>query len=233
MMSLPNEWIKVKSNKKHTLYLHIVNRNNIYTLNHSIKIKELKMKINTVAITALLIGATSLLNASSVYSPGKGVICDKKAGFCTDSYGISLALTKEYLGNKAEHKWSKILSDSSFDSTSFTLSNGLSCNTKQKVCKKSKWDDNADPHWTKILFGSSAHNSGANTSEAKQLAAKDCKDYISEKFDLRKSTIHTSSITVHTREKSVHIRINSKDPLVEESGTCKIIDGDVSYKASY
>ena len=123
------------------------------------------MKINTVAVTALFIGATSLLSASSVYSPDKGVICDKKAGFCTDSYGISLGLTKEYLGGKAEKKWSKILSDNSFDSTSFTLSNGLSCNTKQKICKKSKFDDNADAHWTKVLFGSTGgHTSGGDTA---------------------------------------------------------------------
>jgi len=191
------------------------------------------MKINTVAVTALLIGATSLLSASSVYSPSKGVICDKKSKFCTDSYGISLALTKEYLGAKAERRWSKILSDNSFDSTSFTLSNGLSCNTKQKVCKKSKWDDNADPHWTKVLFGSSAHSSGGSNSEAKRLAATDCKNYISEKFDLKKSTIHTSKINVRHANTSVHISINSRHPLVEESGICKIIDGDVSYKASY
>ena len=113
----------------------------------------MKMKINTVAVTALFIGATSLLSASNVYSPDKGVICDKKAGFCVDSYGISLGFTKEYLGTKAEKKWLKILNDDNFDSTAFTFSNGLSCDTKQKICKKSKWDDNANAHWTKVLFG--------------------------------------------------------------------------------
>ena len=39
-----------------------------------------------------------------------------------------------------------------FDSKSFTMSNGLSCDTRKKICKKSKWDDKADKHWTKILF---------------------------------------------------------------------------------
>jgi len=121
--------------------------------------KEIKIKINTIVITALVIGATSLLSASNVYSPDRGVICDKKAGFCVDSYGISLGMTKEYLGAKAENKWLKILDDENFDKTSFTLSNGLSCDTHKKICKKSKWDDNADAHWTKILFGSIDKNS--------------------------------------------------------------------------
>lgn len=117
------------------------------------------MKINTVAVTALLIGATSFLSANSVYSPDKGVICDKKAGFCSDSYGISLGMTKEYLGESAANKTSKMLNSPDFDASAFTLSNGLSCDTKRKECKKSKWDDNADAHWTKVLFGRTVHPS--------------------------------------------------------------------------
>ena len=27
------------------------------------------------------------------------------------------------------------------------------CDTKRKICKKRKWDENADPDWTKIFFG--------------------------------------------------------------------------------
>ena len=114
------------------------------------------MKMKTIAITAMIVALSSFASASSVYSPDKGVICDKKAGFCTDSYGISLGLTKEYLGAKHAKTWEKRLSDKDFDSTSFTMSNGLSCDTKKKVCKKSKWDDNADAHWTGILFGKKA-----------------------------------------------------------------------------
>jgi len=191
------------------------------------------MKINSIAVTALFIGATSLLSASSVYSPNKGVICDKKAGFCSDSYGISLALTKEYLGAKAGHKWSKILSDSSFDSKSFTLSNGLSCNTNKKICKKSKFDDHADAHWTKVLFGSAGGHTSNGGNKHMRLAKADCKQYIAEKFGLKQSTIHTSGGSVHPGNVSVHIRIKSSHPLVEESGTCRVVNGDVSYKPSY
>ena len=111
------------------------------------------MKMKTVAVTALMIGLSSFVNASSVYSPSKGVICDKKAGFCSDDYGISIGLTKEYLGKKHANTWEKRVSTSGFDSKFFTMSNGLTCDTRKKICKKSKWDDNADAHWTAVLFG--------------------------------------------------------------------------------
>jgi len=38
----------------------------------------------------------------AVYSPKPGIVCDKKAQFCADAQGLCLALTKEYLGDKAE-----------------------------------------------------------------------------------------------------------------------------------
>jgi len=114
------------------------------------------MKLKLVALVVLTVSLSCVASAKSqanVYSPEQGVICDKKAGFCSDSYGISLGMTKDFLGQKAADKWTKILSDKDFDSTSYTMSNGLSCDTKKKICKKSKWDEKADAHWTKILFG--------------------------------------------------------------------------------
>ena len=116
------------------------------------------MKIKTVAVTALIVGLSSFASAGSVYSPSKGVICDKKSGFCSDSYGISIGMTKDYLGQKAADKFTKILSEKDFDATIYTMSNGLTCDTKKKICKKSKWDEKADAHWTKILFGKKARH---------------------------------------------------------------------------
>lgn len=98
-------------------------------------------------------GMADAKSHGNVYSPEQGVICDKKSEFCSDSYGISLGMTKDFLGQKAADKWTKILSDKDFDATVYAMSNGLYCDTKQKICKKSKWDEKADPHWTKILFG--------------------------------------------------------------------------------
>ena len=78
-----------------------------------------------VAVAAPLKGA--------VYSPKAGVLCDKKAGFCADSEGISMALTKLYLGDKAEEKMMDMIKEvglENFDATTFTLTNGVHCETK-------------------------------------------------------------------------------------------------------
>jgi len=50
--------------------------------------------VSPLAMSAQLKGA--------VYSPSPGIVCDKKAQFCADQQGISLAYTKEYLGQTAE-----------------------------------------------------------------------------------------------------------------------------------
>ena len=89
---------------------------------------------------------------SAVYSPDRGVICDRKAGFCVDSYGISLGLTGQYLGQKNKDKWEKVIDDD-FDTTAFGFSNRLYCDTKKKICKKDKWANKIDRRWTRILFG--------------------------------------------------------------------------------
>ena len=103
-------------------------------------------------ITAALVALTGTLYAGNVYSPDQGIICDKKSQFCADSQGISLGWTKEYLGAKAEAVWTKHITKD-FDTTVFTMSNGLYCDTNKKICKKSKWDDRANSHWTRIMFG--------------------------------------------------------------------------------
>jgi hypothetical protein len=90
-----------------------------------------------------------------VFSPEQGVICDSTAQFCSDRFGISLGITKEYLGQAAADKWGGIMEDESFDASSYSMSNGLTCDTKLKICKKNKWDEEPDAKWTKVLFGDS------------------------------------------------------------------------------
>lgn len=92
-----------------------------------------------------------------VYSPEPGVICDKKAGFCADAEGIAVALTKMYLGDKAEKKLMDRVRPEpgvqDFDTKTFVLTNKVACDCKAKVCKVSKLDDKVDAAHTQALFG--------------------------------------------------------------------------------
>jgi hypothetical protein len=86
----------------------------------------------------------------------EGAICDRKAGFCADHMGVSLALTKMYLGGKAEQKMmdqiNKVGSES-FNPTMFTMSGGLTCHTQEKQCWTSRYRDKPHDKATKTLFG--------------------------------------------------------------------------------
>ncbi len=103
---------------------------------------------SVVALGAPLKGA--------VYSPEAGILCDKKAGFCADSQGISMAFTKQFLGEKAEKKMMAQINQvglENFDASNYTLTNGVSCNSKAQKCTVSKFSDRLDAAHTKALFG--------------------------------------------------------------------------------
>ncbi len=93
----------------------------------------------------------------AVYSPVAGVICDKKAGFCADSEGIAVALTKLYLGDMAEKRLMDRIRPEpgvqDYDTTTFVLANKVACDCKAKVCKVSKYENTVDAAHTKALFG--------------------------------------------------------------------------------
>lgn len=117
--------------------------------------------MNRVAVVVLLCFSSSLAISAplkgDVYSPKPGVVCDKKAQLCADASGISLALTKEHLGAKAEAVMQGRIKDAggpaNYDLTWFGFSNGVDCKTKQKVCHVSKHSDKVDAAHTKALFG--------------------------------------------------------------------------------
>lgn len=100
--------------------------------------------------------ADSKPNSAITYPKPGGVICDMKSGFCADEQGVSVAITEMELGKKA----SKNLMDQirtvgieNFDATTFTMTGGLHCETKQKKCFTNKYDKIVDVKATKALFG--------------------------------------------------------------------------------
>jgi hypothetical protein len=91
--------------------------------------------------------------SAKVYSPYKGVLCDRKAGFCADEQGISMGLTKEYLGAEAEKKMLEMTRGSNFDASFYTMSDGTTCKSKERICTTGKWTDKVHTKATMALFG--------------------------------------------------------------------------------
>ena len=106
-------------------------------------------------LLVVLSSVTPLAYASPLDYYKEGAICDKKAGFCVDHMGVSLGLTKLYLGEQVERnlltKIQKVGSDP-FDPTIFTMSGGLTCNTKEKQCWTNKLRDKPHGKATRTLF---------------------------------------------------------------------------------
>lgn len=101
-----------------------------------------------------------------VYSPEPGILCDKKAGFCADSQGISIAFTQQFLGDEAGQKMIE-MSRENFDATVFTLTNGVHCEAKTQQCTVSKFDSTVDAAHTQALFGRSAPAAPASAAAMK------------------------------------------------------------------
>jgi hypothetical protein len=120
--------------------------------------KRIALAISLCILSPAAVAATTLKGA--VYSPEPGVICDKKGGFCADSEGLSVAMTKMYIGAAAEKKLTDRIKKEpgvqDYDTTTFTLTNGVSCDCKAKKCKLSKYEDKVDAAHTKALFGAAA-----------------------------------------------------------------------------
>ena len=94
-------------------------------------------------------GGTRKAHHKNIYFPDRGVVCDRKAGLCADSYGISMGLTKQYLGQAAEDK---LMRYKDHDNTRFDMSNGVFCNSKVRTCYKSKFQEKVDHYFTNKMY---------------------------------------------------------------------------------
>lgn len=109
----------------------------------------------TLLIATLI--ATSMAQGATLDYKKEGAICDHKAGFCADSEGVSVALTKMYLGDKAQTKLMAQINAvglDSFDASTFSMSGGLTCNARKKTCWTSRSANKVDVKASKVLFGS-------------------------------------------------------------------------------
>ncbi|HHL2713230.1 TPA: YcgJ family protein [Yersinia enterocolitica] len=110
-------------------------------------------------IIALLLGFSASTLAAEILSPGKGIVCDKKASFCVDSQGISMVLTEKYLGTKAQERLTKVIGGNSrkVNLWDYTLSNGVHCDSHEKRCYTDRYfprtREKLEPKLTEQIFG--------------------------------------------------------------------------------
>ena len=110
-----------------------------------------RMKFRLTVVLSLLAASSSA--ATIEYKPH--AICDKSAGFCADWEGVSVALTNMYLGDKAEAKLMATIRKvgmESFDASEFTMTGGLTCHTKEKLCWTTRLREKLDAKAMKTLF---------------------------------------------------------------------------------
>lgn len=95
----------------------------------------------------------STTNRATVFFPTPGVVCDRKSSLCADASGISLGLTLSYLGQAAQDKLQQALGDGvGVDMGTYTLSNGIYCDSHVKACYSDKFKTQLDFQTTKRLF---------------------------------------------------------------------------------
>jgi heat shock protein HslJ len=88
-------------------------------------------------VLALPANANDRQLPGDLVSPQIGVICNEKERFCYDSFGISIGITKDIMGEEAAGKLTRILSavdENAFDRTNFNPTQGVSCHTLEKAC---------------------------------------------------------------------------------------------------
>lgn len=117
------------------------------------------MNLKALCLVGITIAALPMLSSakstSSLKSPEKNVLCDKYV--CVSAKeGVSVALTKKYLGDK---RAKAIEQDGDFDKTAMTFTNGVFCDIKEQKCHMDRYFE-ADgkrsavsKEYTQKLFG--------------------------------------------------------------------------------
>lgn len=117
------------------------------------------MNLKAVCLVGVAIAALPILasakSTSALKSPEKNVLCDKYV--CVSAKeGVSVALTKKYLGDK---RAKAIEQGGDFDKTAMTFANGIFCDINEQKCHVNRYFE-ADgkrsaesKEYTQKLFG--------------------------------------------------------------------------------
>ena len=100
-----------------------------------------------LTLTAAAAIAGQVEYGSGVFSPEKGVICDREGNFCADGTGISASWTDQYMGAEAARKLGE------YDTTEFVLHNGVECIVADQACNHRGKTDKTSKKIQKMVFG--------------------------------------------------------------------------------
>ncbi|POT56165.1 hypothetical protein C3432_19510 [Citrobacter amalonaticus] len=87
----------------------------------------------------------------AIFFPAKGIICDRTSNFCADPSGISMGLTQVYIGNTTALQ-SALGDMKNVNLASYTLSNGVFCDSQRRKCYDDKYRSRLNKVYTRNLF---------------------------------------------------------------------------------
>lgn len=103
------------------------------------------MLFGTAAAAAAAPTAGGADFGNGVYSPGRGVVCDKGGEWCADGTGLSGSWTEQYFGAAASEKLANA------EQSTFGFSNHVKCTVAMHSCVGGS--GKAAKKMTKVLFG--------------------------------------------------------------------------------
>ncbi|AMH00563.1 hypothetical protein AL485_16065 [Serratia liquefaciens] len=107
----------------------------------------------------MLLSTMGGAHAADVFYPQQGEVCDRVSHFCADRQGISMGLTELHLGKAAQDKLQQALGDGvGVHLDSYTLSNGVYCESKTHTCYSDRFKTTKDTSATEKLFGQQTTN---------------------------------------------------------------------------
>lgn len=105
------------------------------------------VSLAVMTLTASTAIAGQVEYGHGVFSPEKGVICDRDGNFCADGTGISASWTDQYMGSEAARDLGEV------DTTEFVLQNGAMCTVETRTCATHGKTNKASKKIEKMVFG--------------------------------------------------------------------------------
>lgn len=111
------------------------------------------MRISMALALTILIGGATTATAGQVeygggvFSPERGVVCDREGNFCADGTGLSASWTEQFMGAEAAHNIA------SADQSEWVYHNGVECILASRSCTHQGKIDKSSKKIRKMLFG--------------------------------------------------------------------------------